>query len=85
MKEFKYVIQDEQGIHARPAGELVKMANEFQSDIQMDKRGQKGNLKSIFGIMSLGVKQGDEITVTVDGSDEAAAVEKIEELFRKQF
>lgn len=40
MKEFNYVIQDEQGIHARPAGILVKAANEFQSDIQVDKIGR---------------------------------------------
>lgn len=84
MQEFKYVIQDEQGIHARPAGVIVKAANEFQSDIQMDKRGQKGDLKRIFAIMALCVKKGDEVTITVDGPDEEEALMKMEELFRQQ-
>lgn len=84
MKEFKYVIQDEQGIHARPAGVLVKAANEFQSSIHVDKRGQKGNLKRIFGIMALCVKKGDEIRVTADGPDEDAAIKKMEALFKEQ-
>lgn len=82
MKEFKYVIQDEQGIHARPAGVLVKAAAEFQSDIQISKDGKQGDLKRIFGVMGLCAKKGDEITVTVSGADEEAAVEKIEALFK---
>lgn len=84
MKDFKYVIQDEQGIHARPAGVLVKAANEFQSSIRIDKNGQKGDLKSIFGIMGLCIKKGDEIVVTVEGPDEDQAAEKMETLFRQQ-
>ena len=56
MKEFKYVIQDAQGIHARPAGILVKAAGGFKSDIQLDKDGRKGDLKRIFGVMGLCVK-----------------------------
>lgn len=84
MKEFNYVIQDEQGIHARPAGILVKAANEFQSDIQIDKGGKKGDLKRIFGVMGLGVKKGDNIRVIIEGPDEEAAAQKIETLFKEQ-
>lgn len=84
MKEFNYVIQDEQGIHARPAGILVKAANEFQSDIQVDKDGKKGNLKRIFGVMGLGIKKGDNVQVIIEGPDEEAAAQKIETLFREQ-
>ena len=84
MREFKYVIQDEQGIHARPAGVLVKAANEFESSIELSKRGQKGDLKRIFGVMALCVKKDDEITVRIEGPDEDAAAEKMEELFRQQ-
>lgn len=84
MKEFKYVIQDAQGIHARPAGVLVKAANEFQSSLYVDKSGKKGDLKRIFGIMALCVKQGDEITITAEGPDEAAAIAKMEALFKEQ-
>ena len=84
MKEFNYVIQDEQGIHARPAGVLVKAANEFQSDIQIDKDGKKGDLKRIFGVMGLGIKKGDNVQVIIEGPDEEAAAQKIETLFREQ-
>ena len=82
MKEFNYVIQDEQGIHARPAGVLVKAANEFQSDIQIDKDGKKGDLKRIFGVMGLGIKKGDNIRVIIEGPDEEMAAQKIETLFK---
>ena len=84
MKEFNYVIQDEHGIHARPAGILVKAANEFQSDIQVDKDGKKGDLKRIFGVMGLGIKKGDNVQVIIEGPDEEAAAQKIETLFREQ-
>ena len=84
MKEFNYVIQDEQGIHARPAGILVKAANEFQSDMQIDKDGKKGDLKRIFGVMGLGIKKGDNIRVTIEGPDEEMAAQKIETLFKEQ-
>ena len=84
MKEFNYVIQDEQGIHARPAGILVKAANEFQSDIQVDKDGKKGDLNRIFGVMGLGIKKGDNVQVIIEGPDEEAAAQKIETLFREQ-
>ena len=84
MKEFNYVSQDEQGIHARPAGILVKAANEFQSDIQVDKDGKKGDLKRIFGVMGLGIKKGDNVQVIIEGPDEEAAAQKIETLFREQ-
>ena len=84
MKEFNYVIQDEQGIHARPAGVLVKAANEFQSDIQVDKDGKKGDLKRIFGVMGLGIKKGDNVQVIIEGPDEETAAQKIETLFREQ-
>ena len=84
MKEFNYVIQDEQGIHARPAGVLVKAANEFQSDIQIDKDGKKGDLKRIFGVMGLGIKKGDNVQVIIEGPDEETAAQKIETLFREQ-
>ncbi len=83
MKEFKYVIQDEQGIHARPAGILVKAAGTFKSDIYIHKDKKQGDLKRIFSVMGLCIKKGDEIRVTVEGEDEAEAAEKIEMLFKE--
>lgn len=73
MKEFTYVIKDEQGIHARPAGELVKKIKEFSSKITVEKNGKEVKAQSIFALMSLGVKKGEEIIVRVDGEDEENA------------
>ena len=70
MKEFKYVITDAEGIHARPAGELVKAAKEFSSKITITKDGKSGDCKKIFGVMALAVKCGNEVTITVEGEDE---------------
>lgn len=77
MKEFKYVVTDPEGIHARPAGMLVKAVKEFSCDIKIAKDGKAMNCKAIFGIMGLAVKQGEEVTLTFDGADEDAAYEVI--------
>ena len=63
MKEFEFVVTDPQGIHARPAGLLVKEAKKFESNISVFKGARKGDLKKIFTIMALGVKQGECILV----------------------
>ena len=82
MKEFSYVITDELGIHARPAGMLVKEAGKFQSDIKIKKGEKTADAKRIFGIMGLAAKKGDEITITADGVDEAEAVAAMEEFLK---
>ncbi len=81
MKEFNYVIKDELGIHARPAGLLVKEAAKFQSAIKVKKDGKEADAKRIFGIMGLGVKKDNEITVSADGADEAEAIAALEAFF----
>jgi phosphocarrier protein len=84
MKSIQYTITDELGIHARPAAELVKFANQFQSDIKIiTADGKEANVKSIMGVMSLAVKQGDTITVQIDGADEADAAEKIAQVLNE--
>lgn len=83
MKEFNYVIKDAQGIHARPAGLLVRKASEFKSDITIAKSGKEVDLKKIFGIMGLGAKQGDEITIKFSGEDENEAYTAIEEFIKE--
>lgn len=77
MKEFTYVITDKEGIHARPAGELVKLAKEYASSVSIIKDGKKADAKKVFGLMGLGVKNGMEITVQIEGDDEEAACEGI--------
>lgn len=83
MKEFKYVITDPEGIHARPAGEFVKTASKFSSDVSLTKDGKKVSAKKIFGVMGLAVKQGQEITVTVEGSDEDTAAAQLEAFLKE--
>lgn len=77
MKEFVYTITDPEGIHARPAGELVKAAKEFSCKITMSKDGKAADCKKIFGLMGLGVKKDQEIVLTFDGEDEETAYEKV--------
>ena len=74
MKEFKYVVTDPEGLHARPAGILVKKAAEFQSKIMIDKAGKAADAKRILGVMGLGVKKGEEVTITAEGEDEETAI-----------
>ena len=76
-KEFKVI--DETGIHARPATLLVQAASKFQSNIELEFNGRKVNLKSIMGVMSLGVGKGAEVTIYADGKDEEEAIEAISE------
>ena len=78
MKEFKYVVTDAEGIHARPAGLLVKKAGEFTSSVTIAKGDKSADAKRIFGVMGLGVKTGEEVTISADGADENQAVTDIE-------
>lgn len=82
MKTFKYVIQDEVGIHARPAGVLVKEAKAFTSKAILSANGKSAELSRLMAIMSLGVKKGTEVTVCVEGDDEDTAADKLEEFFK---
>ena len=84
MKEFKYVITDPEGIHARPAGEFVKAAAGFSSSVNITKDGKTVSAKKIFGVMGLGVKQGQEITVTVEGDDEDTAPAELEAFLKEK-
>lgn len=83
MKEFKYVITDHEGIHARPAGELVKAAKAFNCSIQLAKDGKSGDCKKIFGIMGLGVKKDNEVVLTFDGEDEEAAYDAVSKFMQE--
>ena len=77
MKEFTYTIKDELGIHARPAGLLVKEAAAFPCAVTITKDGKEVDAKRIFGVMGLGVKCGQEITLKTDGEKEEEAMETL--------
>lgn len=78
MKELKYTITDEVGIHARPAGLLVQEVKKYDSDIKMSFNGKTVPAKSLMSVMSLGVKCGNEITMTAEGADEDNAIAGLE-------
>lgn len=78
MKEFKYKIKDDVGIHARPAGLLVKEAEKFSSEILIRFSDDKSaDAKRLFALMGLGASKGDVITVSISGADEDAAATSI--------
>ena len=81
MKTFEYTIKDELGIHARPAGMLVKEAKNFASECTITKDGKTKKLTQLMMLMSLGVKQGDTVTVAANGEDEDAAIETLKAFF----
>ena len=83
MKEFKYVITDPEGVHARPAGMLAKAVKEFESDIKLSKDGKAVKCKSVIALMSLGVKAGEEVTLTFEGADEDAAYEAVSKFMQE--
>lgn len=83
--EKSVVIKNATGLHARPAGMFVKKASEFTSTVEVLAKGKTVNAKSIMGIMSLGLGQGDELTVVANGEDQEAAVNALVELIEGGF
>ena len=83
MKSFEYTITDEVGIHARPAGILAKKVKEFNSVVTISKDGKSAEAKKLMAVMGLGVKQGQTVTVTVEGADEDTAVVEMEKFFKE--
>lgn len=81
-REFKVIA--ETGIHARPATLLVQAASKFSSDINLEYSGKSVNLKSIMGVMSLGVGQGSEISISSEGDDEKEAIDAIADTMKKE-
>ena len=78
MKSFIYTVPNLARIHARPAGMLVKEAKQFKSRLSVAKGERKADLKKLFAIMSLGIKQGDVITLEAEGPDEETAISAVE-------
>lgn len=68
------------GLHARPATLLVKKASSFKSDITVEFNGKKANVKSLIGVLSLGVTKGSNIKIITSGADEAHAADEIAKL-----
>lgn len=83
MKEFSYVLTDENGIHARPAGMLVKEAVKFQSTIKVSKGEKSADVKRLFALMGLAAKKGDKLDFKVEGDDEDSASQTLKEFLEQ--
>lgn len=81
MKEFNYTIKDEVGIHARPAGLLVKEAKKYESKIIIDKEGKTADASKLMALMSLGVKCGETVRIEITGADEEKAYQELQSFF----
>lgn len=74
------IVKNSTGLHARPATLLVKKASAFKSDISLEYNGKKANVKSLIGVLSLGVSKDSNVKVIASGDDEALAAEEIAKL-----
>lgn len=81
MLEFKHKIKDPVGLHARPAGLLVKKAGEYQSKISLMKDNRTADAKSMLSIMALGAKTENELLIRIEGQDEEVAMTELEQFF----
>ena len=79
METFQYTITDEIGIHARPAGELAKLAKEFQSKITIKTETKQADAEKL---MALGIRHGQTVTVETVGPDETEAAEAVQDFFQ---
>ena len=82
MKQFTYTITDPVGIHARPAGLLAKAAKALDSTVTIDKDGKSAAATKLMAMMGLGIKQGDTVTITVEGGNEDASAAAMEQFFK---
>ena len=84
MEKRDFTITSETGIHARPATILVQAASKYNSDVTLSYEGKSVSLKSIMGVMSLGVGQNAEVTISAEGDDEKDAIAAIDETMKKE-
>ncbi|WP_369900822.1 phosphocarrier protein HPr [Bacillus manliponensis] len=84
MAEKTFEIIEKLGIHARPAAQLVNKVGQYEAEITLQYKGKSVNLKSIMGIMSLGVPSGAEVTIVAEGNDAKEALEALEVLIKSE-
>jgi phosphocarrier protein len=75
--ERTVIVQNPEGLHARPAALFVQLASRFSSEIELEARDRKSSAKSILGVLKLGVRQGEPLTIRARGDDERIAVEAL--------
>lgn len=85
MVDRTFVMNRKEGLHARPAALLTRIASAFRSDIFIEKDGDRGNAKSLLSILALGVFEGDDFTIQAEGPDEQDALDRIAHLIETDF
>ncbi|MFT5218644.1 MAG: phosphocarrier protein HPr [Planctomycetota bacterium] len=85
MIKEKIIIINKLGLHARAASKLVNCAGQFESDVFLDKQGNRVNAKSIMGVMMLAASKGMELIIEVEGDDEQSCYDSIVELINNRF
>ena len=81
MKEFVAIVKDPSGIHARPAGLLVKEINNYESEVKIELNDKSADGKRIFAVMGLGAKCGDTLKIIINGKDEEDAFNNLKAFF----
>ena len=84
MREINVLVIDPVGLHARPATVAVNAASKFKCNVSVSFKGRSANMKSIMGVMSLGIPTQSEVTISTEGDDEDEAITSIEEVLRNQ-
>lgn len=85
MLSKEVVVQNQVGLHARPATFFIQKSNEFKSGIWVEKNGRRVNAKSLLGVLSLGITKGTRITLFADGPDEQEALDALSALIGANF
>ncbi len=86
MKQFEYTVKNEEGLHARPAGILAKEAKKYESKVTItNESGKSAEVTKLIRVMALGVKNGQNVTVTVEGPDEETTFEEVKAFFEENF
>lgn len=85
MITFEFTVTDKDGLHARPAGQLVKEAQKLDSAVTITKNGKSADLRKLFALMSLGVKQGETISVSVEGGEEQVNADFVKRFLSENF
>ncbi|MCR5175997.1 MAG: HPr family phosphocarrier protein [Anaerovibrio sp.] len=85
MQELTLKVLNKAGLHARPAKELVKFSRGIKSEVFVKFNGKSANIKSMMGVMGLGAKKDADVTLTVDGPDEAEVVKALTDMFAQGF
>lgn len=85
MKQITFTVTDPQGVHARPAGVLIKKIKEFQCAATISKDDKTADARKMFAVPGLGIKCGESITLTFDGADEEQAASALAQTLAEHF